>query len=298
MVTGTIFNIQRYSLHDGPGIRTTLFLKGCPLQCWWCHNPEGISLSPELIWHRHKCLGCTACVRVCPRDALFFTQAGLSYDREKCDFCSRCVEECPAEAVELAGQIMTPLEVMAEVEKDRIFFKQSGGGVTISGGEPLAQPQFLMALLKLLKSEGIHTAVDTSGYGRWHDLEQVSHLTDLFLFDLKLMDDRLSRKFTGKSNHLILENLRKLARKHDNIQIRVPLIPGVNDDAENLKAIGQFVRSLGINKMSIHPYHHIGSAKYEKLGRHYRLPHLKPPAAEDVARARECLERQGLIIMK
>jgi len=209
----------------------------------------------------------------------------------------RCVEECPAEAVEVAGQIMTPLEVMAEVEKDRIFFKQSGGGVTISGGEPLAQPQFLLALLKLFRSEGIHTAVDTSGYGRWHDLEQVSRLTDLFLYDLKLMDDSLSRKYTGKSNDLILENLRKLARNHNNIQIRVPLIPGVNDDAENLRAIGQFMRSLGISKMSIHPYHHFGSAKYEKLGRHYKLPHLKPPAAEDVARARGYLERQGIMII-
>ncbi len=294
--TGLIFNLQRYSLHDGPGIRTTVFLKGCPLVCWWCHNPEGISFARELIMHRHKCLGCGSCVLACLQNALSLRQGNYILDQERCNFCLQCVEVCPVEAIEPAGKWMTPAEVAGEVLKDKVFFDQSGGGVTVSGGEPLAQPDFLLALLKALKNRNIHTAVDTSGYCRWNELDRVSRVTDLFLFDLKVMDRALSKKVTGRSNQIILKNLHKLAQIHSNIHIRIPIIPTVNDDLESIESIGRYLQALGIREVSVHPYHKFGVSKYEKTGQSYRLPQINPPDPETVAGIRSLLEQYGLKI--
>ncbi|MBS3943404.1 MAG: glycyl-radical enzyme activating protein [Dethiobacter sp.] len=292
-----LFNIQRYSLHDGPGIRTTVFLKGCPLKCWWCHNPEGISFKQELIVHHKKCIGCGSCAQVCAYNAISLGRSINSVDRKRCVLCLKCAEECPAAAIEPAGARMTAEQVFHEAAKDKVFFDQSGGGVTISGGEPLFQPEFLYTLILNLKKAGISVAVDTAGYARWSDLALVSPLTDLFLFDLKLMDGRLSRKYTGRSNKLVLENLNKLARAHGNIQIRIPLIPGINDDQDNLESIGRHVRDLGLKQASIHPYHHTGVAKYEKIGCSYKLPQIEAPVPEAINRAKDCLEQYGLTII-
>ena len=273
-----------------------MFLKGCPLRCWWCHNPEGISFARELILHQNKCLCCGSCVQICPQNALSLREAILEFNQERCSLCLQCVDACPAEAIELAGKSMTPIEVAEEVIKDKVFFDQSGGGVTVSGGEPLAQPNFLFALLKTLKNENIHTAVDTSGYSKWDVLERVSAVTDLFLFDLKVIDSALSKKVTGKSNAVILENLHKLAQIHRNIHIRIPLIPTVNDDPESIKSIGRYLQDLGIKEVSIHPYHNLGVSKYKTIGWSYQLDQIKPPAAEKGAGVRNCLERYGLMV--
>lgn len=296
MDTGLIFNLQRYSLHDGPGIRTTVFLKGCPLRCWWCHNPEGISFGRELILHRRKCFGCGSCVCICPQKALSLNQVSLNLNRDRCNLCLLCVDECPVEAIELAGKRVTPVEVAEEVMKDKVFFDQSGGGVTVSGGEPLAQPDFLFALLDALKNENIHTAVDTSGFTRWKELERVSQVTDLFLFDLKVMDHAVSKKVTGRSNQIILENLYKLVQIHSNIRIRIPLIPTVNDDPESIDSIARHIQALGINEVSVHPYHGLGVSKYEKTGQTYGLPQIRPPTPEVMAQLRSGLHRYGLNI--
>jgi pyruvate formate lyase activating enzyme len=296
MVTGLIFNIQRYSLHDGPGIRTTVFLKGCPLRCWWCHNPEGISFARELMLHRQKCLGCGSCVCICPPKALSWDQSILNLNRDRCNLCLLCVDACPVEAIELAGKRVTPVEIVEEVIKDRVFFDQSGGGVTVSGGEPLAQPVFLFALLEALKNEKIHTAVDTSGFTGWKELERVSQMTDLFLFDLKILDHAASKKVTGRSNQIILENLYKLSQIHSNIQIRIPIIPTVNDDPDSIEPIARHIQALGINQVSVHPYHGLGVSKYEKTGQSYELPQIRPPAPEVMARIRSSLQQYGLKI--
>lgn len=292
-----LFNIQRYSLHDGPGIRTTIFLKGCPLKCWWCHNPEGISFKQELIVHHKKCIGCGGCAEVCAYNAISPGRLINFVDRKRCVLCLKCAEECPAAAIEPAGTKMTAEQVFHEVVKDKVFFDQSGGGVTISGGEPLFQPEFLYILLQKLKKAGINSAVDTAGYARWSDLALVSPLTDLFLYDLKLMNSRLSRKYTGRSNKLVLRNLKKLAQIHGNIQIRIPLLPGINDDRENIDSIGRYIRDLGLRRVSIHPYHYTGFAKYEKIGCSYKLPQMEAPMPEAIVRVKDCLEQYGLNII-
>jgi pyruvate formate lyase activating enzyme len=313
---GWIFNIQKYSVHDGPGIRTTVFFKGCPLACAWCHNPEGISPKPEIIVQASRCLVCGECRKACPLTASVGDRhgnneitpspgslpippaspnanpGGLPARNEACTFCGACIDACPTEARQMAGRPATVHDIMDVILQDRIFYEESGGGVTLSGGEPLMQPWFLEALLLACRARDIHTAVDTSGLAAADHLRRIAPLTDLFLFDLKLMDDALHRKHCGVSNSLILENLKSLATTHSNLWLRLPLIPGINDSDDNLEALARFAAALpGVRQVNLLPYHKTGVRKFQQVGQSYALDHL--PGRERAYRRRTRAGAQG-----
>jgi len=277
-MTGVVFNIMRFAVNDGPGIRTTVFLKGCPLRCLWCHNPESISPEPELFLRADRCIRCGACVEACQQAAIRREGGMVVTDRRLCRRCGRCVEACWSDARAVVGREMTVEEVLEEVSRDTVFHDASGGGVTFSGGEPLLQHEFLMALLEGCRDRGIRTAVDTSGHADPAVLDRVADVTDLFLYDLKLFDEERHCRFTGVSNRLILENLRTLAARQARVVVRVPLIPGVNDDDENIRAIGGLVASLGIGRIELLPYHEAGLAKYDRVGRACALREVTQPS--------------------
>ena len=297
MQRGLVFNLQKYSVQDGPGIRTTVFLKGCPLCCAWCHNPEGIAPRRELVVVENHCTACGACRRACPF-AEAFAQAGdgaWPTRNEPCTLCGACVEACPTGARQLIGRDMTVAEVMAEVRRDRIFYEDSGGGVTFSGGEPLLQAAFLLELLGACRAEGLRTAVDTCGFGCTEHLVAAGKLADLVLYDLKLMDDTRHRQFTGVSNRPILENLRALDDVHRNIWIRVPVIPGVNDDEASLEAIARFVTPLrGVRQINLLPFHKTGLQKARRLGHSPALAEAPPLAVERMQNAVKLFTARGL----
>lgn len=267
-MTGIVFNIMRFAVNDGPGIRTTVFLKGCPLRCLWCHNPESILPGPELFIRPDRCIRCGACLEVCEHGAIRGDEGALMTVRELCIRCGRCVDACSADARELVGREMTTGEVLEAVSRDTVFHDESGGGVTFSGGEPLLQHEFLLSVLQGCRARGIHTAVDTSGYAAPAVLDAVAEVADLFLYDIKLFDEERHRRFTGVSNRLILENLHRLTARGAAVIVRIPLIPGINDDEVNIREIGEFVASLGgISEIDVLPYHDTGLAKYDRLGR-------------------------------
>jgi pyruvate formate lyase activating enzyme len=302
MEDGLVFNIQRYSIHDGPGIRTTVFLKGCPLDCWWCHNPESQSGEPEIVAIEGRCIRCGECRKACPQEgraARGDPAASKEPPRDfRCIRCGACVAACPTGARQMVGRRMTVAEVVAEVLKDRVFYEESGGGVTISGGEPLMQPRFLVGLLASCRTQGIHTAVDTCGYAPPADLLAAAPLADLFLYDLKLMDDAGHRRYTGASNATVLDNLRALGRVHDRIWIRVPIIPGVNDDAENLEAAARLAASIpGVRQVNLLPYHEAGAYKSPRLGKPYRLGVAAPAAPASMNEAAARFRAAGLNVM-
>ncbi len=285
-VTGIIFDIKRYAVHDGPGIRTTVFLKGCPLTCIWCHNPEAISLSPELVVHPEKCIICGACLEQCPLKAHETTVNGERiFHRERCEACGKCVEVCYAEALTMYGKNVSVEEVMDEIRKDAEFYRNSGGGVTVSGGEPLVQHQFIMELLKQCKQEGFHTALDTCGYARWEALESCLPYLDLVLYDLKHIDAILHKNYTGVPNTRILVNLRKLDHYAVPIEIRIPVVPGINDSREVIEDIARFLQPMkNINGVRLLPFHRYADSKYMHLGRKNTMPDVDVP---DMARLRE-----------
>lgn len=295
MTQGIVFDIKKYSIHDGPGVRTTIFLKGCPLSCWWCHNPESQSTLPEIIFRPARCIGCGECVKACPKEAISATAKGLKTDLFLCDRCGICADVCPAEAREMTGRTMSVEEVMKEIRKDIIFYDESGGGVTFSGGEPLIQPKFLIELLQACGREEIHRTVDTTGFTSAETILKVAEHTDLFLYDLKHMDPEEHKKYTGVSNEIILKNLRLLAEKGAGLNIRFPVIPGVNDDEGNIRHTADFVRSLpGNQKMNILPYHKAGIDKYDKLGMSYQLEDTEEPSGERMDDIKKELEQFGL----
>ncbi len=298
MNNGIVFNIQRYSLHDGPGIRTTVFLKGCPLNCWWCHNPEGQKNSSEIIFYEDRCKACGLCILHCPNNAIQMINGKPITQPEECRQCGECAKFCPTQARELIGKKMTVQEVVQEIEKDIIFFEESGGGVTISGGEPLQQLDFLLELLEDCHRKGISTAVDTCGYITWNRLEKIIEQTDLFLFDLKLMDNKKHKKFTGVSNQNILENLKKLSSIHQNIYIRFPIIPGVNDDIKNVREMGEFLSTLRITQINLLPYHNLGLEKYKKLGKNYTLTMTRPPEEDKLSTISRILQEYNLKVKR
>lgn len=272
MATGLIFDIQRYSIHDGPGIRTTVFCKGCRLSCWWCHNPEGLSFDPELMLWSDRCIGCQTCVSVCPNSAIFVANSAIITDRSKCEVCGSCAERCPANAREIVGKRVSVGELMKEVQKDVPFYEDSGGGVTVSGGEPLEQPVLLNAFLSACKKEGMHTTLNTNGYAETEVVMKVSENVDLFTYDLKSMDDGMHRLYTGVSNELILTNLERLDSLGKRIFVRFPLIPGVNSDEGNVDAMLKFVSALkNVEEIGILPYHKLGVEKARRLGKEVKI---------------------------
>jgi pyruvate formate lyase activating enzyme len=268
MVTGTIFDIKRFSIHDGPGIRSTVFLKGCPLVCQWCHNPESQSFQPELIFRPERCLACGACVDDCPHGNIKLEDGNILHNKDYCLACGACCRTCYPGARELIGREVTPEEVLQEVIRDNVFYKESGGGVTFSGGEPLSQADFLEECLALSKEAGLSTVLDTCGYGSWGDLQRQLSYLDLVLFDLKVLNDDLHQKYTGISNQGILNNFRKLMESEVNVAVRRPVIPGINDSAEEIQNLGEFLKAYnGTIKIDLLPYHSLSSDKYLRLGR-------------------------------
>jgi pyruvate formate lyase activating enzyme len=288
VTSGILFDIRKYSIHDGPGIRTAVFFKGCPLACAWCHNPESQSFRPELLLRPGRCIDCGACLTSCQPDAIHPSPSGVGVvtDRARCTACGKCTLVCVAEARQLVGQQYSVDQVMAEIEADRVFYERSGGGVTFTGGEPLAQPRFLLELLSACHTRGISTVLDTSGFAPWQVLDEIRPLVDLFLYDLKLMDESRHIHWTGISNADILSNLRQLSDAGSRILVRIPLIPGINDDEENLGAMGEFLASLSTPPpVELLPYHNIAEAKYAGLGRGYALAAIQSP---DTAHIHKC----------
>jgi pyruvate formate lyase activating enzyme len=268
MITGLIFDIKRFSIHDGPGIRSTVFFKGCPLRCAWCHNPEGLSFQPELLFRPERCLACGDCLGACPHGAVQQIDGVTTQDWELCQIDGSCVPHCYPGAREIIGREISAQEVFDELIRDNVFYEESGGGVTISGGEPLAQPDFLEEILCLCKEEDLHTALDTSGGAGWEDLERQLPYLDLVLFDLKTLSDDLHIQYTGVSNREILANFDRLQKSGVEIQVRRPVIPGVNDSWEEINQLGKFLGDKnGKIKIDLLPYHSLSADKYLRLGR-------------------------------
>ncbi|MBM3157786.1 MAG: glycyl-radical enzyme activating protein [Chloroflexi bacterium] len=294
-IVGCVFNIERFAIRDGPGIRTTVFLKGCPLRCLWCANPESISAAPQLFYFENLCTRCYRCVEACPNKATLISPDGvIIIDRAICKACGKCVEACPNKAREISGKLMTVAEVLEEVKKDTLFYQNSGGGVTFSGGEPTHQPDFLWHLLKSSKESGLHTCLDTSGLVKPEVLKRMLEYTDLVLYDIKHMDAEKHKEYAGVDNRLILDNARLIVSLGKEMIIRVPLIPGHNDTPDNIKALAGFMKSLGLNKVDLLPYHSLGKIKYQRLGMEYKLGDLKPHTKEEIAQIKADLEAYGL----
>jgi pyruvate formate lyase activating enzyme len=292
-VPGRVFNVQRYSLHDGPGIRTTVFLKGCALGCLWCANPESAKPDPELGFLEARCSRCGECFPVCPYEAITPGPEGLPLvDRQHCTACGDCVQACPDEALAVYGRQTTAGEVFAEVRRDAIFYEGSGGGVTVSGGEPLLQPRFVSALFHLCRQAGIHTAVETAGFVNPRILQVILPLTDYVLYDLKHLEAHVHQEVTGRSNHLILRNAATVAASGVPVLFRMPLVPGVNDTLDNIRKTASFLGTLGAAGMHLEllPYHRLGEGKYQALGRPYPLDGLKMPEMEQVESVRRAFE--------
>ena len=268
-MNGLIFDIKRYAINDGPGIRIVIFFKGCNLDCAWCHNPEGVAAGIEKMYARSKCILCGTCVGACHENAITIDTDKIVTDTLLCTLCGKCAEVCPTKAIEMSGNPMSVTEIMDEIGKERIFFEQSGGGVTFSGGEPLIQSEILMQLLEECGNRGIHRTVDTAGHVKTQTMLEVASRTDLFLYDLKIMDPKMHERWCGVGNELILHNLKALSETGARIIIRVPLIGDVNDSEENIRQTAEFINSLAGDKKEVHllPYHRIAEPKYEKLGR-------------------------------
>jgi pyruvate formate lyase activating enzyme len=295
--SGFVFDIKKYAIHDGPGIRTTVFLKGCPLTCRWCHNPESWRQQPQLGVRASRCVRCGRCAKVCRSGAISLTDSGPLTNESKCRLCGECVRACTAGAREIIGRKMTAGEVMAEITKDVIFYDESGGGVTFSGGEPLMQAEFLLDLLERCRAEEIHTAIDTTCHAERAVLERVGERADLFLCDLKHIDSKKHKDFTGVENDLILDNIRHLASSGRRIVMRIPIVPGFNDDDASVEMAGQFTASLpGVDEVDILPYNRGGKAKSIRLTTEHNLMQGEVPGDEKMSAISSILGKFGLTV--
>ncbi len=295
MQTGKIFDIKKYAIHDGPGIRTTVFFKGCPLSCWWCHNPESLSMATQRLYRPERCIGCNECLAACSNGAIEELEGQPHWTAAACRYCRTCATACPAEAVEFIGKTMTVDEVIAEITKDTLFYDQSSGGVTISGGEPLMQPSFLMQLLDACGKLALHRTLDTSGHVDTRTLLEAATRVDLFLYDLKHMDPEKHYRYTGVANDTILTNLKQLSRQGARIIIRLPVIPGINADEENIDRTGSFVASLvGVTGIHILPYHCAADAKYKNLDLKNKATDVQRPSEDLIASVARHLESYNL----
>jgi pyruvate formate lyase activating enzyme len=293
---GIVFDVQRFAIHDGPGVRTLVFMKGCPLRCWWCQNPEGLFASKSLGYFEYRCIRAEKCVGSCPSHALSFEDDGLVVDRAACDACGICVEGCPTGALSMVGREIDVDELMREIEKDILLYDNSGGGVTFSGGEPLFQPAFLRESLMECRRRGIHTTLETSGYAPPKVFESIIDYVDLFLFDLKLLDDGEHRKYTGVSNAVIKKNMLTLVERNRgrDVVVRHPVIPGINDTEESTEELLGFIHGLdGVSEVDLLPYHDVFE-KYKRLGLKYNMRVHVAPSEEKLSHIKERLEKAGL----
>lgn len=290
-----IFDIQRYSINDGPGIRTTVFFKGCPLRCLWCDNPESQTRLPQLFFFESLCTRCHRCVPECPSGAIKIQpDESVVTNREICDACGTCTEVCPSGARVITGKLMTVDEVLDTVKEDTLFYRNSGGGVTASGGEAAGQPAFVAELFRRCRGIGIHTALDTTGYAEWDTLAGILEHTDLVLLDIKHLDPKRHREITGVDNGLILENARRIAAQGKPMWIRLPLVPGCNDSDEEIGAAADFVLGLGLSQVDLLPYHKLGTGKYKRLNMEYPLAQTRTYTEEELDRIREAFESKGV----
>ena len=296
MTPSLIFDIKRYAINDGPGIRLVVFFKGCNLRCAWCHNPESISAKAEKMYTPAKCIKCGTCVEACPENAITLTSEGIITDADLCRMCGKCADVCPSKAIVMSGKVMSVAEIMDAIEKERVFFDQSGGGVTFSGGEPLLHTKLLIELLDECGKKGIHRAVDTAGNVSTETLLEVAGRTDLFLYDLKMMDTELHHEWTTAGNRKILHNLKILAGTGANIIIRIPLVGGINDTVENIQLTAKFISELDGEPKEVHllPYHAIAQHKYLKLGRAGDFERLMEPGSETIANAISIFGKYGI----
>jgi pyruvate formate lyase activating enzyme len=292
-VSALVFNIMRFATHDGPGIRTTVFLKGCPLSCWWCHNPESQSFLPDRLYFEERCRHCLDCVAACPEHAIH-NMNGFVSTSDACTYCGTCTEVCMAEARQIAGKRYTVTELIAEVEKDVVFFDDSGGGVTLSGGEPLSQPVFVTAFLRACQERGIGTVIETCGFAQPETFLNAALLAGQILFDLKLVDSEKHRLHTGVPNDLILHNLEALIVRGRAVTVRIPVIPGINDGEKDIAQFAAYLAGVRPQQVELLPYHRIGADKYRRLGMDYKLNDTPQPAAADLARFGDVLTRAGL----
>ncbi len=293
-----IFNVQKCSIHDGEGLRTIVFFKGCPLRCKWCANPESQAYTPEIMEYPRKCIGDGNCVKACPEGAIHPTEEGFMIDRAKCKKCFKCADVCYAMAKEVCGKEMSAEELFKEVNKDRHFYRLKGGGATFSGGEPLTQPELLTELARRCKANRVNTTIETCGYGEYEKFKDAIPYLDHIFFDLKAMDPELHKKLTGMTNEVILNNLKKINGFGIPITIRTPVVPGCNDSIENIQAVANFIKDLGsVREYELLPYHNLGESKYKALGKVYELSEVKPPEddfiRERVKAANEILKPAG-----
>ncbi|MEG0308796.1 MAG: glycyl-radical enzyme activating protein [Clostridium sp.] len=295
-----VLNIQKYSIHDGDGIRTTIFFKGCLLSCLWCHNPESQNYSEELMYNEEKCAGCLACAEICPQRAIEKDGQHVCTNRGKCDLCKTCIDHCVNNAREIVGKEYTVAELVKEAEKDKMFYEESYGGITLSGGEIMTQNMdYIEELLKKLKRKGYNVAIDTCGYAPYENYERIMKYVDVFLYDIKLMDTTLHEKFMGKGNELILSNLKRLSDAGANINIRIPTIEGVNADKDSMEEIITFLKdNIIVKKVNLLPYHNTGRSKYDRLQREYKGYELSTPSEERMKEIKESFEKQGFINVK
>jgi len=295
---GIVFNIQHYCVHDGPGIRTNVFLKGCPLRCLWCANPESNEVKPQLMYQAEKCVGCGACVAVCPRQAVSMGPDGRSVtNRQLCDNCGACAEVCKPKAREISGKLMTVDEVYKEVAKDTLFYNTSGGGVTLTGGEVLAQPEFAAAILKKCRENGIMTAVETCGFASWTAVEMIMSHVNIVLYDVKHMDSEVHQQGTGVPNEVILENLRRISNEMKiPVIVRTPIIPGYNDQDSNMHAMGQFIKESVPTCIEVNllPYHNLGEGKRLELEVGESGFTTRVPSEDEMEHLRQILRSYGL----
>ncbi|MDR2647041.1 MAG: glycyl-radical enzyme activating protein [Oscillospiraceae bacterium] len=288
--TGLVFDVQRYCVHDGPGIRTTVFLKGCNLRCFWCHNPESYSQTQDLMFYSNKCIACGKCFELCPHSCHTIADDGAHLiDRSKCTLCAACAKRCFAGALTMSGRMRTTADVMKTVRADAVFYRNSGGGLTVSGGEPMLQSAFVTELFQAARTEGIHTALDTAGNIDPREYDAVLPHTSLILFDLKCMDETVHKAATGVGLSRILENIRRMGRGSVPVWVRVPVILGVNATTENMRAVHRLLADLpAIKKLELLPYHNLGASKYENLGLTYKHSDMKAPSKELMAELIGC----------
>jgi pyruvate formate lyase activating enzyme len=291
---GLVLSIDRFVGEDGPGIRTTVFMKGCPLRCVWCHSPESISPKPQLLFQANRCIRCGACVEACPQEAQIASPTDRRVLWERCNDCGKCVPICPSGAVKTAGTWMSVDQVMEVVEKDLVYYRNSGGGVTFCGGEATLQHEFLSACLKACKHAGIDTALDTCGQAKWSVLEEILPDVDLFLYDIKHMDSARHKALTGVGNELILQNLARIGRRGKPIWVRIPLIPGYNDSEENLRRVAEFALPMDtVEKISLLPYNVVSGAKYQSIGEKYQLEQVVAHSKDEEKALAKMLSRHG-----